>query len=66
MFNYVCLSHLHITLVNPFHTNPLVVVYGMGGGRAIRPPPPPANISAPDGARRLFFWYNMHLSKINE
>ena len=26
-------------ILNPFHTNPLVVVCGMGGG-AIPPPPP--------------------------
>ena len=30
-------------MLNPFHTNPLAVVCG-------------SNISAPDGARRLFFF----------
>ena len=35
---------------NPFPTNPLVVVYGMGGADSATP-----NISAPEGARRLIF-----------
>ena len=46
-------------LFNPFRTNLLVVVYGMGG--PIRPPP---NISAPEGAKRLIFLYDVQLSKI--
>ena len=51
----------NLIYLNPFHINPLAVVCGTGGWADSAPPP---NISAPDGARRLFFWYNVHQSKI--
>ena len=45
--------------LNPFPTNPLVVVYGMGGADSA-----PLNISAPEVSRRLIFQYEVHLSQI--
>ena len=47
--------------LNPFGANPLVVVCGMGGVDSTI-----INISAPEGARRLVFWHNVHISQINQ
>ena len=49
------------SLLNPFLTNPLVVVYGLGGMDSTI-----IIISAPKGARRLIFYHDVHVSKINQ